>query len=187
MSILEKIAHHISIIDLFGEGDIKGNNTENNMEEEEEDIFKGPMEEFKELEYFGQKDYWKDEKDKEGADLIESNINASIVKNKRTQLYKYVISRQKREFEAHNPFNDKEPGAEGSNLDIKPTKPTEFATTERAILEIELQTTNESSEKLYQVPKVRIQNSFTNTEEDIYEVMEKYKTKANQYLMNEQK
>ena len=118
------------------------------IEEEEEDIFKGPLEEYKEIEYFGKKDFYTDDKDKEGAEATEFEITNAMVKNKRTQLYKYVISRQKREFEAHNPFNDKEPGAEGSNLDIKPTKPTEFATTERAILEIELQTANESSEKL---------------------------------------
>ncbi len=151
-------------------------------EEEEEDIFKGPLEEYKEVEYYGDPSYTS-----ETSELIKSDINAAIIKNKRTQLFKFVIARQKREFEAHNPFNDKEPGSEGSNLDIKPTKPTEFATTERAILEIELQTANDSSEKLYQVPKVRLQNNFTNTREDIEGIMERYKKKADQYLTNEQK
>lgn len=149
--------------------------------EEEEDIFKGPLEEFKEVEYIG--DFDKYESDTK--DLTEQEINSSMIINKRSQLFKYYITRQKKEFEAPITLYEKEPGSESNTLDIKPTKPNEYAMTERAILDIEIQTANESSEKTYQVPKVRLQNNFTNTSEDIIEIMERSKNIANYYLTNE--
>jgi len=156
--------------------------TEDNMEEDpEDDIFKsGILEEYKEIDYYGQP------YTSESSSQIIADIKAAEINNKRTQYYKYVISRQKREFEAPFPFNDKDPGNEGTT-DIKPLKTNEFANTERAILEIELQTANDESKKVYQIPKVRLQNAFTNTEEDIHEVMERYRAKANFYLTNDQR
>jgi hypothetical protein len=161
------------------ETEIKNSKVEDNQDDEE-DIFKGPLEEFKEVEYYGSGDY-----KTESSEIIENDISASKIKNRRNQFFKFVIARQKREFEAHNPFNDKEPGAEGTNLDVKPMKITEFPSTERAILEIELQTANESSEKSYQVPRVRLQNSFTSSEVDIDDIVIRYQQKAMHYLTNE--
>jgi len=150
--------------------------TEENQDDE--DIFKGDLEDYKEVEYYGKKDYTSP-----SAEVIENNINAAMIKNKRP-FYKYIIARPKKEFEAYYPFSDKEPGAEGSNLDVKPAKITEYPTTDKEVLEIELQTANESSDKAYQVPRVRLQNSFTNSAVDIDEIVDKYQQKASFYLTN---
>lgn len=151
------------------------------QEEDDGDIFAGEYEEFIEKTYYGEKNY--------ESNIITTEDFSSLIKPRRTQLFKVIITRPKKEFEAPIIFNDKAPGEEssGANFDIKPVRTNEYPINDRIVMEIGLQTSNESSEKGYQVPKVRVTNSFTQVEPGMKDIIDKYEFRAQAYLNNQNK
>ena len=150
--------------------------------EENEDIFAGDYEPFIEPIYIPRID----------VDVANpSNIEdaSSVIKPKRAQLFKVIITRPKREFESPYTFNDKVPGEEGTvaTFEIKSRPPNEYQTNEKPYIEIGLQTSNEEMEKSYQVPKMRTKNSFTQVEDDMSDIREKFESRANAYLTSSSK
>ena len=114
--------------------------------------------------------------------IIENH--SSIVTNRRTELYKIIITRQKREFEAPVTFNDKGPGEEGNgnNFEFKPFRSNDLPSGDRAVLEMGFQTNNEAYEKTYQVPRMRMQNALTQVEKGLGDIMSKLEAKVNVIL-----
>ena len=114
--------------------------------------------------------------------IIENH--SSIVTNRRTELYKIIITRQKREFEAPVTFNDKGPGEEGNgnNFEFKPFRSNDLPSGDRAVLEMGFQTNNEAYEKSYQVPRMRMQNALTQVEKGLGDIMSKLESKVNVIL-----
>jgi hypothetical protein len=151
------------------------------INEEEEELFDGVYEEYKEREVKPDFNY-------ESILTDFENYNSEIIQ-RRQQLYKIVITRPKREFNEKVIFSEKAPGEEssGANSDIKQLKANEYPMTDRAVLEVGLQTENKSSKKAYQVPKMRIQNAFTQVEPGMSDIIDKFESKANFYLSNPQK
>ena len=148
------------------------------IEDADEDIFAGEYEEFREKAY--SKDF--------GYDNLSVDVNlSSEIKSRRPQLFKIIITRPKALFELPVSFNDKAPGEEptGANSDIKPTwRQSDYPVAERAILEIGLQTANESAQKGYQVPKMRVKQSYTQVEKGMSDIIKQFEKKANYYLTN---
>ena len=143
-------------------------------DEDNEDLFEGDYEEFQDKSFYADTDYQ--------PNLIENY--SSIVSNRRQELYKIIIIRPKKEFEAPSAFNDKGPGEEGNgnNFEFKPIRSNEFPSGDRAILEMGFQTNNESYEKSYQVPRMRMQNALTQVENGLSDIIDIYENRANAYL-----
>jgi predicted DNA binding CopG/RHH family protein len=146
--------------------------------DENEDIFAGEYEEYVEPVYFAHP---------EANDPVPPVEDfSSLVKPKRNQLFKIIITRPKREFESPYTFNDKGPGEEGTvaTFEIKSRPNNEYQTLERVYIELGLQTANDSIEKSYQVPKMRTKNSFSQVEVGLSDIKEKFESAANSYLTN---
>ena len=139
-------------------------------DEDNEDLFEGDYEEFEERTLYGDQEYQ--------PTIVEDY--SSIVTNRRTDLFKIIITRSKRDFEAPVTFNDKGPGEEGNgnNLDFKPVKANEFPSAERAVIEMGFQTNNEAYEKSYQVPRMRMQNALTQIEKGLGDIIDKFEKKS---------
>jgi hypothetical protein len=152
-------------------------------EEEEEDIFAGDYEEYHEKSFYADFDSTTESPFPPLEDL------SSFLKPKRTQLFKIVITRQKREFESPFNFQDKISGEEGTiqTFEIKPKAPTEYQMIERPYLEIGLQTYNDSVEKSYQVAKMRMNNSYTQVEKGMSDVIQDFQKIGNSYINNNNK
>lgn len=150
-------------------------------QDENEDIFAGEYEEYIEPVYIPKPDMHQT-----GFSFEEIS---SVVKPKRSQLFKVIITRPKREFESPYTFNDKVPGEEGTvaTFEIKSRPPNEYQTNERVYIEMGLQTANESMEKSYQVPKMRTKNSYTQVEKDMSDIKDHFESTANFYLTNSAK
>lgn len=120
--------------------------------------------------------------------LITEDLN-SIIKPKRTQLIKTIITKKRRDFEAPTSFNDKSPGEEGpiSSTDIKQVKTNDYPMLDQAYMDIGLQTNNDFTNKSYQVPKVRTVNKFSQVEPNLHDLSDKFIAKANFYLNNSNK
>ncbi len=159
-------------------GDMENLNGET-ADEDNEDLFEGDYEEFEERSLYGDQDY---------QPAIVENYS-SIVSNRRTELFKIIITRTKRDFEAPVSFTDKPPGDEGNgnNIDFKPVKANEFPSAERALIEIGLQTSNEAYEKSYQVPRMRMQNALTQVEEGLGDIIDKFQKKVSLILNDREK
>ncbi len=154
-------------------GEIEGGGE--TADEENEDLFEGDYEEYDEKSLYGDPDY--------SPKIIEDF--SSTITNKRTELFKIIITRQKREFEAPVNFNDKGPGEEGNgnNSEFKQvTKATEFPCADRAVLEMGFQTSNEAYEKSYQVPRMRMQNALTQVEKGLGDIIDKFEKKVTNIL-----
>jgi len=149
-------------------------------DEDNEDLFEGDYEEFEERSLYGD--------DQEYQPTIIEDYS-SIVTNRRTELFKIIITRTKRDFEAPVTFNDKGPGEEGNgnNLDFKPVKANEFPSAERAVIEMGFQTSNEAYEKSYQVPRMRMQNALTQVEKGLGDIIDKFEKKVNTFLNDREK
>jgi len=149
-------------------------------DEDNEDLFEGDYEEFEERSLYGD--------DQEYQPTIIEDYS-SIVTNRRTELFKIIITRTKRDFEAPVTFNDKGPGEEGNgnNLDFKPVKANEFPSAERAVIEMGFQTSNEAYEKSYQVPRMRMQNALTQVEKGLGDIIEKFEKKVSTFLKDREK
>lgn len=147
------------------------------IEDEDEDIFEGEYEEFIEKSYSANMIY--------ESNTVE-DIYSSKIKSRRPQLFKIIITRPKKEFESPILLNDKAPGEEssGTNCDIKPGRHNEYLMADRAVLEIGLQTANESSEKGYQVPKIRVKQSYTQVEKGLSDIIGEFEKSADFYLTN---
>jgi hypothetical protein len=141
----------------------------------EEDLFNGGYEEFIEKIWVGDKDYTS-----QYSNLIDSEIKGMNPKNKRKQPIKIIIKRRRKEFESVPNITDRD--NDSQNLDAKPQNPKEYPLLDRAYLEIGLQTANESSEKSYQVPKVRTQNSFTQTQTEMKDIIAEFEKRSKKYL-----
>ena len=143
-------------------------------EEDNEDLFEGDYEEFEDKSLYGDSEY----------EPQTSDDFSSIVVNRRTELYKVIIVRPKREFEAPILFNDKGPGEEGngSNSEFKAIKASEFPSGERCVIEMGFQTNNESHEKSYQVPRMNVQNAITTVEKGLGDIMDKLTIRVNSNL-----
>lgn len=154
-------------------GDMEGGGE--TADEENEDLFEGDYEEYEEKSLYGDPEYT--------PQIIEDF--SSIVTNRRNELFKIIITRQKREFEAPVNFNDKGPGEEGNgnNSEFKQvTKATEFPCADRAVLEMGFQTSNEAYEKSYQVPRMRMQNALTQVEKGLGDIIDKFEKKVSNIL-----
>ena len=141
----------------------------------EEDLFSGGYEEYIENIYKGDVNYTS-----AYSNTIQAEIKSMEVKNKRKQQIKIIIKRKKREFESPLNFNDRD--NDSQNLDAKPQGPKEYLIVDRAYLDIGLQTANDNSEKSYQVPKLRTQNNFTQTETGLKDIIHEFEKKTNKYL-----
>jgi hypothetical protein len=151
-----------------------GGNEDETGEEDNEDLFDGEYEEFEDKSFYGDPEY-------------EAQTNedfSTLVVNRRTELFKVIIVRPKREFEAPILFNDKTPGEEGngSNFEFKAIKASEFPCSERAVIEMGFQTNNESYEKSYQVPRMNVQNAITTVEKGLGDIMDKLTARVNSNL-----
>ena len=148
-------------------------------DEDNEDLFEGDYEEFEERTLYGDQEYQ--------PTIVEDY--SSIVTNRRTDLFKIIITRSKRDFEAPVTFNDKGPGEEGNgnNLDFKPVKANEFPSAERAVIEMGFQTNNEAYEKSYQVPRMRMQNALTQIEKGLGDIIDKFEKKVGTILNDREK
>lgn len=158
--------------------DLGGSMSENNLnnegdtaDEENEDLFEGDYEEYQDKCFYGDPSY--------SPAIIEDY--SSVVTNRRSELFKIVISRSKREFEAQITFNDKGPGEEGNgnNFEFKSIRANEFPSADKAILEMGFQTNNEAYDKGYQVPRKRMQNALTQVEKGLSDIMDKLESKVN--------
>jgi len=145
---------------------------------DDENLFEGEYEEYVEKSF-----YANPEIETKSKKIIDYN---SIVKNKRPNLLKIIITRPKREFESAYQFVDKGPGEENSG-DIKNSLKNEFMTIDKAYLEIGLQTSNESNAKSYQVPKKITKNAFTQVESGMEDVIDQIEFRRNQYFKNQNK
>lgn len=145
-----------------------------NQDEDNEDLFDGDYEEFEDKSLYGDPEF-------QGQTTDDFS---SVVVNRRTELYKVIIVRPKREFEAPILFNDKGPGEEGngSNFEFKTIKASEFPCGERCVIEMGFQTNNESHEKSYQVPRQSVQNAITSVEKGLGDIMDKLTTRVNSNL-----
>lgn len=143
-------------------------------EEDNEDLFEGDYEEFEDRSLYGDENY----------ESMTRDDFSSLVVNRRTELFKVIIVRPKREFEAPILFNDKGPGEEGngSNFEFKTIKASEFPCGERSVIEMGFQTNNESYEKSYQVPRMNVQNAITTVEKGLGDIMDKLTTRVNSNL-----
>lgn len=150
---------------------IEGGETE---DEDNEDLFEGEYEQYEEKSFYGDPEY----------QPITNEDLSSLVVNRRTEFFKVVIIRPKREFEAPILFNDKGPGEEGngSNFEFKTIKASEFPCGERAVIEMGFQSSNESYEKSYQVPRMNVKNAITSVEKGLGDIMDKLQTKVNSNL-----
>jgi hypothetical protein len=151
-----------------------GSNDDETGEEDNEDLFDGEYEEFEDKSFYGDPEY-------------EPQTNedfSTLVVNRRTELFKVIIVRTKREFEAPIIFNDKAPGEEGngSNFEFKAIKASEFPCGERAVIEMGFQTNNESYEKSYQVPRMNVQNAITTVEKGLGDIIDKLTARVNSNL-----
>lgn len=157
--------------------DVGSNNIDNDLEE---DIFAGGYEDYLEQSFYAETISTNDQ------DMLEFS---SVVKPKRTQLFKTIISRPKREFESSFNFIDEYPGEEGpiQNYEIKQRPVNEYQMNDRAFLEIGLQTANESVVRGYQVPKMRMNNSYTQVEKGMVDVIKSFEKIGNSYLTNPNK
>lgn len=167
-------------LDLLENSENMGQVIENNMDmegingetadEDNEDLFEGDYEEFEEKSLYGDPGYQ--------SEFIEDY--SSIVTNRRTELYKIIVTRQKREFEGQCSFADKSPGEEGNNnyMEIKLVKGTEVPSFEKAVIEMGFQTSNEAYEKSYQVPRMRMQNALTQVEKGLGDIIDKFEKKV---------
>lgn len=150
--------------------------------DDNEDIFKGEYEQFIEPTYIAQLDI-----DEPGISPEEKENFTSEYKPIRNQLYKIIISRQKKEFEAPSNFSEKNPGEEGSSIvEFKP-RPNEVQTIEKAYIEYGFETANKTVDKSYQVPKMRTKNAYTQVEKNEKDIKEAFENKANYYLTNPNK
>lgn len=147
-------------------------------DQEEENLFEGEYEEYIEKSFYANYQLEKNAK-------ISEDYN-SKVKNKRQQLFKIIITRPKRDFEAAYQFVDKGPGEENSG-DIKNSLKNEFLTQDKAYLEIGLQTANESNVKSYQVPKKNTKNANTQGDSSMQDVIDQIEVKKNLYFKNQNK
>lgn len=159
-------------------GDMENLNGET-ADEDNEDLFEGDYEEFEERSLYCDQDYQ--------PNIVEDC--SSIVSNRRSELFKIIITRPKRDFEAPATFNDKGPGEEGNgnNLDFKPVKANEFPSAERALIEMGFQTSNEAYEKSYQVPRMRMQNALTQVEKGLGDIIDKFEKKVSATLNDREK
>jgi hypothetical protein len=150
--------------------------------QDHEDIFRGDYEEFIEPIYYPKLDV-----DDPGSSLDQENISSDL-KPIREQLFKIIITKQKKEFEAPTSFSEKNPGEEGSAtlFEVK-AKPNEYQTLDKAYIEYSFQTANKAVDKSYQVPKMRTKNSFTQVESHNKDIKEEYEKKARHYLTNPNK
>jgi dynein intermediate chain 3, axonemal len=146
--------------------------------DDDENIFDGEYEEYKEKSFYADLNF--------ETKLKPTYEYNSIVKNKRQQLFKIIITRPKKEFESTYQFVDKAPGEENSG-DIKNSLKNEFLTNDRAYLEIGLQTANDSNVKSYQVPKKITKNAFTQVEPGMKDVIDQIEYKKNLYFKNQNK
>lgn len=147
----------------------------------DEGLFSGEYEEFKEKSFYGNPEVV----------LGITEDLSSIVKPRRQNFFKIIITRPKREFESPTTFFLDKNAAEESiigNNEVKGVKSTnDYPQMEKAYIEIGLQTANESSEKSFQVPKVRMKNSYSQVEEGMSDILPSYESKANSYLTDPNK
>ena len=146
----------------------------------DEDLFAGPYERFKPKYFFGNKNY------PNSKILPNENFNSEIVPQ-RKELFKNVIWRKKREFEAPivNLFQDKNANEEQTvgNNEVKGVKlANEYPLQERSSIEMGFQTANSSTTKTFQVAKKIYVNSFTQVEDNLNDIKDKFLDKSNKYL-----
>jgi len=159
-------------------GDMENLNGET-ADEDNEDLFEGDYEDYEERSLYGDQDFQ--------PTIVEDY--STIVTNRRTELFKIIITRPKRDFEAPVTFNDKGPGEEGNgnNLDFKPVKANEFPSADRPVIEMGFQTSNEAYEKSYQVPRMRMQNALTQVEKGLGDIIDKFEKKVSTVLNDREK
>ena len=153
---------------------MEGELEEETGDEDNEDLFEGDYEEFEDKSLYGDPEY----------ESLVPDDHSSLVVNRRSELFKVIIVRSKRDFEAPILFNDKGPGEEGngSNSEFKTIKASEFPNGERVVIEMGFQSNNESYEKSYQVPRMNVQNAITTVENGLADIMDKLTAKVNSNL-----
>jgi hypothetical protein len=144
-------------------------------EDDDENLFEGEMEEYQEKTYQPDRTY---------QPLMDLDVSSKI--KKRRPLIKVVITRQRREFENVFAFSDKVANDDITSglFDMKSLPAKDFQMAERQVLEMGFQTANRSKEKSYQVQKVKTQNSYTQVEDGMSDILHKFESKAVSYLNN---
>ena len=146
------------------------------------DLFAGPYERFKEKNYYGNPNYT------DTKILPTENFNSAIIP-KRRQLYQILITRPKKCFEAPiiNLFQDKNANEESTvgNNEVKGVKlANEYPLLERSSIEMGFQTANATTPKIFQVAKKEYINAYTQVEDNLSDIKDKFNEKSEKYLNN---
>jgi hypothetical protein len=144
-------------------------------EDDDENLFETELEEYHEKTYLPDRNY---------EPLLDIDITSEI--KKRRPLIKVVISRQRKEFENTFAFSNKVANDDISSglFDMKSMNPKDFLMADRQVLEMGFQTANQCTEKTYQVQRVKTENSYTQVEENMKDILHKFESKAASYLNN---
>ena len=146
-------------------------------EEKEPDIF---APEFDDKEFIGNPNY------EDTKILPTENFNSDIIP-KRKFLYKILITRPKRDFEAPiiNAFQDKNANEESTagNNEVKGVKSVnDYPLQERPYIEMGFQTPNRAITRTYQVSRKEYKNSYTQVERNFGDIRDKMEHKRHKYL-----
>lgn len=146
-------------------------------EEKEPDIF---APEFDDKEFIGNPNYT------DTKILPTENFNSDILP-KRKFLYKILITRPKRDFEAPiiNAFQDKNANEESTagNNEVKGVKSVnDYPLQERPYIEMGFQTPNRAITRTYQVSRKEYKNSYTQVERNFGDIRDKMEHKRHKYL-----
>ena len=146
------------------------------------DLFAGPYERFKEKNYYGNPNY------SDTKILPTENFNSAIIP-KRKNLYQILITRPKKCFEAPiiNLFQDKNANEESTvgNNEVKGVKlANEYPLLERSSIEMGFQTANATTPKIFQVAKKEYINAYTQVEDNLNDIKDRFVSKTEKYLSN---
>ena len=146
------------------------------------DLFAGPYERFKEKNYYGNPNYT------DTKILPTENFNSSIIP-KRKNLFQILITRPKKCFEAPiiNLFQDKNANEESTvgNNEVKGVKlANEYPLLERSSIEMGFQTANATTPKIFQVAKKEYINAYTQVEDNLNDIKDRFVSKTEKYLSN---
>ena len=150
-----------------------------NVSRQEEDLFAGGYETYEEKEYYGNPNY------SDSKILPTENFNSVIKPNR--ELNKILITRTKRNFEQPiiNLFQDKNSNEESTagNNEVKGVKSAnDYPLLERPYIEMGFQTANNFVSKTFQVAKKEYKNNYTQVENGLSDILDKFKAKRDKYL-----
>lgn len=152
---------------------------------EEGDLFAGPYERLIDRKFIPDPNY------PDSKILPTEDFHSEIVP-KRQFLYKILITRKKKEFEAplNGLFTDRNTNEDPSvgNNEVKGVKSAnDYPQLERSSIEMGFQTANAVEQKCFQVVQKNKVNSYTQTEKNLNDIKDRFEAKRNEYLTNPSK